>query len=293
MKENFSIFSSIIVDLINDTIDFNESLYNQIDYNSNKENDTVSHLFVLIWQIGVRWKTFITLAEAHQDTGVNIILRSIYELQRNLEFILESQADIREKILAYKLQVTIETLSLDLGPGSKDRDKLTLPIIIKKQGLDEISDLVLEKFSDKTKWWKFQWYYLFTNNVNFSSMTRDLSPNTTDFTDPLFKNLSMIVHGNSFSTSPEITREHPFREVLTRETLIYSFTILSDLDLVIGSFLNNFYPELYKKFIRNGTNQLLIKAYLEILIDMDSNQDNLASKLKKKLQELNEEILNL
>ena len=124
-------------------------------------------------------------------------------------------------------------------------------------------------------------------------MTRDLSPNTTDFTDPLFKNLSMIVHGNSFSTSPEITLEHPFREVLTRETLIYSFTILSDLDLVIGSFLNNFYPELYKKFIRNGTNQLLIKAYLEILIDMDSNQDNLASKLKKKLQELNEEILNL
>lgn len=282
--------SEIAVELINEAIDSNESLFKQIEFNEEKDISE-KIIFAILWQINVRWKSFSILARAQHDTGVNIILRSIYELQKNLEFILINPEQTKQKTLAFKLQVLIQELKAEIGiNNTKVNRSLSLTKIINFWNLDEILNLVLSKFEDE-KWRKFNWYFLFSKTDNFSAMTRVLNPESSKYSDYVFQNLSLDVHGSSLKIENLITIENPFYEELSRKTLIYIFTLISDFDIIIDLFIKSYYPNLLEQLNSNGRNHLTVTTLIKVLANQNTNPDNLTNELEQELKKMEKNIM--
>lgn len=231
------------------------------------------------------------MTRAQHDTGVNIILRSIYELQRNLEFILINPEQTRQKTLAFKLQVIIQEIKAEVGINNTEINKsFSLNKIIKFYNLDEISNLVLSKFEDE-KWRIFNWYSLFSYTNNFSEMSRKLNPDLATYSDYIFQNLSLDVHGSSLKIEDLITTENPFYEELSRKTLIHIFTLISDFDVVVDLFLKNYYPDLLEQLNSYGRNRLTATIFTNVLVDLNTNPDNLAKNLEQELKKTEKHIM--
>lgn len=274
-------FAKISVDMIKDVIDNNEKTFNSIELDKNfNENSTEKMLFNKFWQIGVRWKSCILLIENNHNIGLNILLRSIYESQRTLEFFLKDTTRTRTKLLAHQLNYVIEEIkSIDIEkfiPSSE----INFTSIMEKFELTEISDLVLEKYENH-KWKRFEWLTLFGEGNNFSEMARKLDLEAQDFGNYLYRNLSIMTHANNNDISEFISLENPFEEKISKKTLINLFTILGDLELVSELFIKQHYPSYLDNWLEGGRIGRTIQSFISILYNENPTLKDLEDELKK------------
>lgn len=273
-------FIRVSIDMIKELLDKNEKTFGSIELDNNFNDDSTEMLlFKQLWQIGVRWKSCILLIENNHNIGLIILLRSIYESQRTLEYILKDTTKTRPKLLARQLNYVIEELkSVDIEHFIS-RSEINLMAIMEMFKLTEISDLVLEKF-DNDKWRKFNWFKLFNEGNNFSEMTRLLDSEAQQFGDHLYRSLSIVTHANNTVISKVISIESPFEEEISQRTLIYLFTVLGDFELVTEMFITQHYSSYLDSWKQDGRLGLVIQTFIKLLFDNDFTEKNLEDVIK-------------
>ena len=198
--------------------------------------------FEHFWQVGVRWNSMILLIENDQEISANIVLRSIFEIQKKIEFILSDKSSIRKKLLAYRLNMCIEHLKAQQFNLSPDVIKETrLTDLIDELGLEEISELVFSKYKDE-QWRKFNWLVLFDEERSFSKLIEKLDGDFSDFSRTYFSFGSIETHGNTIRMSSVLTKDSPFKETISKVSLFNILAILLDFENIVELFLEQYYP---------------------------------------------------
>lgn len=271
------------VDLIDDVINRNESVFAELDLDKcQDENNSVVIIFQMLWQIGVRWKSIKNLVATKDNIAIKIILRSVFEIQKNLEYILLDPKQTRNKLLAYNLNLTIENLKAIESEVPKDIiEKISLESFITKMKLEEISDLVFFKFK-KNEWRKFNWRLLFANDKTFSVMTDHIDEDFATVTRSLFKQMSLDTHGNGGKVSEVITKENPFNEEIEKTTLALLLILLCDFEAIVEDFLGMFYPANLEKWQSDGR----VRPYIQMIVPMLFLNELSIENIESKIQEI-------
>lgn len=271
------------VDLIDDVINRNESVFAELALDKYQdENNSVVIIFSILWQIGVRWKSIKNLIATEDNIAIKIILRSIFEIQKNLEYILLEPKQTRKKLLAYNLNLTIENFKAIESEIPKDIiEEISLESLITKMKLEEISDLVFSKFNNN-EWRKFNWRLLFAKDKTFSVMTDHIDEDFAIVTRSLFKQMSLDTHGNGGKVSEVITKENPFNEEIEKITLALLLSLLCDFEMIVEDFLGMFYPENLEKWQSDGR----VRPYIQMIVPMLVLNEISIENIEGQLQEL-------
>ncbi|HFF2704810.1 TPA: DUF5677 domain-containing protein [Listeria monocytogenes] len=241
--------TSEVCSKIKDTMQLTDELFNAIsnefslDKKSYDEMDSI--LFFLFRKLIVRWSGVMVLVENHQSENADVLVRTIFELEKSLEFILleDEVSLINNRISAFEYNRQTEQLKLAKVAGISN-EKV---IIIRKEVFN--NDVLtkvesdIEKLKNERGKYKFYWADLYCKErlSNFTDVFKyinryyklDSIKSYNDLSSYVYKLYSTEVHSNlnSFKLkkgSSYLTDYTSDKARILEELLVLFDTILSD-----------------------------------------------------------------
>lgn len=241
--------TSEVCSKIKDTMQLTDELFNAIsnkfslDKKSYDEMDSI--LFLLFRKLIVRWSGVVVLVENHQSENSDVLVRTIFELEKSLEFILleDEVSLINNRISAFEYNRQTEQLKLAKVAGISNEKVI---IIRKKVFNNDVLTKVekdIEKLKNERGKYKFYWADLYCKErlSNFTDVFKyinryyklDSIKSYNDLSSYVYKLYSTEVHSNvnsfKLKEGSSYLTDYTSDKVRILEGLLVLFdTILSD-----------------------------------------------------------------